>query len=481
MPTFSGRLCSLPRHAASAVALAYGLTLLIPSFASAADPAPSPIYRFDPRADELIREFFPREIRIDGYTNAYLERARRPRFADLDAVFEHHSRSIDVGKELQGKDAIWQVHDDVMDSAWLGGARAKDWQRPLIARTNHIAALAQGLTKPARGFWSVLEKALFQRDLLQMCMILHEAVAAEDGRPSGRSAESALRSLGDLWRRNWLTDEEIQSLLALRPRKLPSGKTASFADFDLSKDYLPSPVFGDLGEWHPMPFGERESLHFRTFGGRSFVSIYLWAPGWKRESFNRYWDGIADKFGAKSTRDGRVPVLPAGTETLLVRSFAVFAADGTCLDSGFPEEVLIRAFKHAETRLDTDTSDYRGTSNVQYLTRRRSLIAEPASLGLQRVLDDAPQFFGFYSEVPDLRRSYSAMAATMRTNCVSCHSEAFYGASTVFSLGRKRRGREGFSKVEGGLLEPTAAAERFRLRTAEFVALQKWLNAARPD
>ncbi|MBX9681011.1 MAG: hypothetical protein K2X38_19820 [Gemmataceae bacterium] len=480
MPTHPEELRPQRRSAAIAGRFVVGLAFLVPSFASASDPTP-PIYRFDPRAVSLIREFFPREIRVDGYTNAYLERAKQPRFADLDAVFEHHSRSIDVGKEPQGKDAIWLIHDDVMDSAWLGSTRGKDWQRPLIARSDQIAALAHGLSKPARGFSSVLEKALFQRDLLQMCMILKDAVDAEKSQPAAKSAEAALRLLCELWRRHWLTDEEVRSLRAMRPRNLPSGSSASFAQFDLSKDYVPGPVYGELGDWHPMPFGERESLHFRTFAGRSFVSIYLRAPGWSRKRFNRYWDGVADKFGAKVTRDGRVPVLPAGTETLLVRTFAVFAADGSCLDSGFPEEVLVRVFKHSDTQFDLETSDYRGTSNFQYLTRRRRLLAEPASLGLQRVLDDAPQFFGFFSEAPDLRRSYSANVTTMRTNCVSCHSEAFYGASTVFSLGQKRRGREGFSKVEGGFLEPTGVADRFRLKTDEFAAMRNWLNNALTD
>jgi hypothetical protein len=456
------------------VALVLGWSGMAPIAVHASEPAP--IYRFDRPADALLREFFPREIRINAFTNAYLERTKKRRFKDLDAVFEHHSHAIDVGRKPLGNEAIWQIHDDVMDSTWLGSSREDAWQRPLLARSEQIADLAAALAKPARPFSSVLEKALFQRDLLQMCMILQEAIEAETDPQKAKVSEPALRRLAQLWRLQWLTEQELRSLQALRPRQIPLGKSSTFADFDLAKDYLPSPVVGHTGDWHPLPFGERESVHFRTFGGRSFVSMFLRAPGWNRERFHAYWDGVADKFGARSTRDGRVPTLPAGTETLLIRTFAIFAADGSCVDSGLPEEVLVRAFKYPETEFDLNTSDGRGTSNFQYLMRRRLLLNDPASLGLHRVLDDDPQFFGLYSEVPDLRRSYSANVATMRTNCVSCHSEAFYGASTVFSLGQKRRGRAGMSKVEGGLLEPSAQAGRYELKTDEFARLQRWLR-----
>jgi hypothetical protein len=50
-------------------------------------------------------------------------------------------------------------------------------------------------------------------------------------------------------------------------------------------------------------------------------------------------------------------------------------------------------------------------------------------------MDDDEQFFGFYGDVPD-PMAYANTTSTMRTNCIGCHSELFYGLNTVFSFER---------------------------------------------
>jgi hypothetical protein len=439
---------------------------------------PTAIYTFDPRADELRSTFFPPKVKATGFTKAFRDRAQRPRLDTIDAVVEYHSQAMDVDPSAPAPPGVgWhEVDADTLESAWLGSPRDKGWQRPLIERAGQAADLVAALARDARACANPLEKALFQRDLLQMAMILQDAIEAEPSAQDRAGAQNTLKWLLSLWQRHWLTARELEQMTALRPKSIPARRYRATHQFDLTQDYLPARVLGEADGWYAMPYGDKPSVHYRAFAGRSFISIYMKPPGWARDEFYRYWDTVADKFGANVTRDGRVPPLPAGTETLLLRTFAVFLDDGTCADSGFPEEVLMRLIKYRDTQLDLATSDYRGTLHYRYVMRRRALLADAGSLGLERVRDEDPQFFGFLSEVPDYRRSSSANLTTMRTNCVSCHSEALYSASTMFSLGYQRRGREGRTKVEGGLLQPATAPGRFHLHSREYTAMRPFLN-----
>jgi hypothetical protein len=436
----------------------------------------TPIYTFDPRADALLREMFPRRVRMSGLTNAYLARGQKPHFDDLDAVLEYNSLSINHART----GTSWvEVGEDNLESAWLGVAREEGWQRPLLQRANRVAGLATGLARPARPFASPLEKALFQRDVLQAGMIFQEAVGAEKDPQTREAGGRALKALASLWGHLLLTEAEYRTLVKIRPRQADPGHFTTTNRFDLSRDYLPGRVLADEPGWYALPYTTRASEHFEHYAGRSFVRVYLKPAGQTRAQFYRYWDDVAAQFGTNITRDGRVPPLPAGTETLLVRSFAVFLADGSCADSGFPEEILMRLFKYDETRLDPATSDYRGTLFYRYRMQRRPLLAQVQSLGLRRVQDEDRQFYGFLSEVPDHRAAYSAHLTTLRSNCIGCHSETFYGANTVYSLGISRPVGEEREGLEGGLLRPGPAPGRFWLRTPEFLAWQRHLPPAR--
>jgi len=469
------RLCKAGRVglAALAACIACAACLARGQSPEADSSAARRTYAFDPRADALLHELFPRKVAVSGLTKAFQQRGRPPRFENLDAVFEHYSQAMNVDRESP---QVFELDDNPLESAWLGAGREPGWQRPLLRRATHIEALAGAIARSKLRLGSPLEKALFQRDVLQMCTILQRAGEAEETAELRQAGRRALKTLVSLWQRLWLTDREHQALVRLRPKLAAPKRFTPTSRVNLADDYLPTRVLaGDKG-WYGMPFGDKASQHFRAYGGRSFIRIYVKPRGWTQEQFFRYWDRVADQFGVTVTRDGRVPALPAGTETLLLRTFGVFLDDGSYVDSGFPEEVLLRLFKHSDTRLDMGTSDYRGTLAYRYVLRRRDLLAGAASLGLRRIRDDDPQFFGFLADVPDYHRANSAALTPMRTNCIACHSEAFYGASTVFSLAHKRRGRPGQDRVEGGLLEPTRADGRFRLRSPEIVALQPYLE-----
>src|SRR5262249_19788240 len=78
------------------------------------------------------------------------------------------------------------------------------------------------------------------------------------------------------------------------------------------------------------------------------------------------------------------------------------------------------------------------------------LLDDPPSLGLCRVHDADGQFYGFFAEVPE--RNSTEHLTTMRANCISCHSEVLYGASTIFSLCRRSPAKPRSTITEGGHL-----------------------------
>jgi hypothetical protein len=206
-----------------------------------------------------------------------------------------------------------------------------------------------------------------------------------------------------------------------------------------------------LANWHELPSDEEPGLHFQAYGGRSFIRIFMMIPGMNEPEFFDYWAKVTKRFGMNVTVSAAVPSLPAGTQTVLLRTFGVFLADGSYADSRIPEEVLVRVFKYSKTTLDPHTSDGLGTLHYQYKLRRNRLLGDPTTVGLCRIQDADGQFYGFFAEVPD--PDASEHLTTMRANCISCHSELLYGASTIFSLCRRSPAKAEPPRREGGRME----------------------------
>ena len=89
--------------------------------------------------------------------------------------------------------------------------------------------------------------------------------------------------------------------------------------------------------------------------------------------------------------------------------------------------------------------------HYQYKLRRQRFLTDPATLGLERIQDADGQFYGFFAEVPE--PTSTEHLTTMRANCIGCHSELLYGASTVFSLCRRSPAKTGPSSREGSHLQ----------------------------
>ena len=182
-----------------------------------------------------------------------------------------------------------------------------------------------------------------------------------------------------------MTTVDLQQRL---PSRLVEARTVSRRD--LRDDYLPTVVIRPERGWYPMPFTEKASVHFEVYGGRCFVQTFIHPHGWDENRFFKYWQEISRRFGRGLHLEGKVPPLPAGSETVLVRSFGVFLTDGSFADTHVPEEILIRLFKYTESSLDMTTSDYVGTLLYQYKMQREKLLNDPSSLGLQRLKTRMP-------------------------------------------------------------------------------------------
>jgi hypothetical protein len=390
------------------------------------------VYTFDPRADRLLEVFFPSRVLAERLAAAYVTRNAPAAFANLDDVYRRNLSAPDHGVD----EPSWIDVGEATDSYWLSGSRDEDHLRRFWAvATQDVVDLVDGLARSPLRFGSVVEKALFQRDAWQIFSLCSDLRALELAGAEAARRAALLDALGRLVLRLRLDEREYQALLAVRtqadPRRFPESSS-----WDLAEDYLPRRVLATSPGWFSLPFVEEASRHFRIFRGRSFIHVYVKPPGMTAWDFYRYWDRLNRRFGSDiHLRTGKPP-LPARTELMLVRTFGMFLADGSYVDSTFPEEVLLRMYKHQLPQLDMATSDYRGALLYQYKLSRRDLLGSPSRLGLRRIREDDAQFVGFFAEAPDPYHSSSDAITTMRFNCILCHSEYQYGVGTVFSMTR---------------------------------------------
>ena len=438
----------------------------------------SPIYTFDPRADELLALLYPRRVTPAFFTVAFAERGQHPSFRDLDEVYQHHLRSPRPASRPASE---VDLGDDNIDSYWNLVDRD-----PAVAarflehcRQHRLRPLLEHFSGADLERASVLEKALFQRDVSLTWSLLFRATRQAEGelRRYGEELKAALRELVP---KLALRPEEYRRLLATLPaavdRELFAGRLG-----DRRRPYLPGRVLAPEAGWYEIPFRRRASRHFEHYGGRSFVRVWIKIPGMSEQGFADYWDRLFDIAGTNLTVTSRLPPVAAGTQTLLLRTLGVFLNDGRYADSKIPEAVLMRIMKFPRQRLDLDSADYRGTVIVSYSLQRRALFADPATLGLHRNGLDDPAFFGFFERAPDPFNSATAALTTVRNNCTNCHAELLYGASTIFSLSRRRPPDPGAAYRMGGMLEPTGEGGFYRLATAEGRALLAGLGGtARP-
>ncbi len=455
-------------YVAGAVVLAVVATVWLARHGRLAEPVPlvagasAPdvaIYRCSPHADRLLRLFFAAQVH-PVCTSVALERVlsgERPTLTVVEDSIAHHSAGIDRSTRPTFPVAIDR---DVIDSFLLYDPYMVQHLPRLI---EPISVEVEGLLAHAPRFAAPIEKALLQRDVHQMAAIILTAAGRADAPAPQRARLSALAGrLRLLLASLALSAQELSAVSMATPGP---GFTAINA-WNLADDYLPARVFSEDADWYEVPYSGTPPEHFTTFGGRSFIRIFIKVPGWPAQAVQDRWDAIVAELGPRGVHNGRSGHLPAGTETLLVRSAGLLMEDGTVAASGLVEEVLMRNFRHEAHAFDPASSDLRGTHLRIYKLSRERRLAGPGC-GLRRLRDEDMSFFGFFSDAPDHRHSYNDGLTTVANNCISCHSELHYGLNTIFSLGRRRPLPGAGRVVFDGWLERDEAPGRFRLTRQE--------------
>jgi hypothetical protein len=405
-------------------------------------------YRFDPRANAVVRIIFPKTVIPSGYSKAYLDRARPMEFASKDEVLRYHPASINAGSATaEPYEKAYLATESVWRSAHAADGRA----RQLFKQVKAIAGLARGMANDRSKPSKIIEKALWHRDLVcSLQAILHCEDMADKTVPA-KGWNSAKTALMDCLQSVVFSEAEYNELERQLPIVVSPKHFKQTCRLELTDDYLPPVVLARPANWYELPSDEDPGLHFQAYGGRNFTRAFMMVPGMSEREFLEYWTKVTKQFGMNVTVSAAVPRLPAGTQTVLLRTFGVFLDDGSYADSRIPEEVLVRIFKYQQATLDPSTSDGLGTLHYQYKLRRNRLLTLPQTLGLERIHDADGQFYGFFAEVPE--PDSTGHLTTMRANCISCHSEALYGASTIFSLCRHKPVKPQPSRWEGGQME----------------------------
>jgi hypothetical protein len=388
----------------------------------------------DEKVLELLRAFvFPRSVESSARTQAFEYLERGYRFESLQEINEFNVRG---SHPIPNSAHSLQLNYMPLESPFRASLRAGKGADNFIDRLWEIlsASPAAHASNSRREERNPLEKLLAQRDLYQIYTLGFRA--REHVADSKRElADRVLFTLSRMIRTTIFTQQEYHVLLDTRPRTTPTGFTRAVTQ-SLMDDYLPQVITQHDPSWIKLTNRGTPFRHFVDYGARSFVTVYVRAEGAKSEHLQALRVKLFEKYGETLHRSAIKESVPKGLETVLVRTIGVILDDGTYRNSHWPEEVLVRAFKYPSAVIDLQTSDFSGTLFYQYKLAREHLAREPGSLGLVRVRDDDPQFFGFFGDVSDPHNSYSNSTSTMRHNCIACHSELFYGLSTIFSFER---------------------------------------------
>jgi len=397
------------------------------------------IYRFHEAADKVLETLFPDQTLPTLGTLSYRWGSTQPEFEDLEALYAVFEKSTRV---VQNASYVVDIGRDNMDSYWFVSLFSQDRAEAFLDFCHErklLSALVQ-LNEGSLTFQSVLEKALFQRDIYQAICILHDLCDKGCTPAMESSAAEFMAQMQSLFFKLLMTEEELHQLRAMVPKDIDRSHFKTELDQASDKPYLPERLVKDDSRWYEVPYEEHAPKHFVDFQGRSFVRTFIKMPGKRGEEIPEFWQSVFGVYGKEMNITGRAPVCPPNTETMLVRTFGVFLEDGTYTDSKIPEVVLLRIFKTGEPKLDRTTADFRGTLVYVHAMKRGAILANPKNLGLVRISLDRPSFYGFFSGAPDYRNSYLGALTTVRHKCINCHSPLFHGTPTIFSFARKPPG-----------------------------------------
>lgn len=345
--------------------------------------------------ERLERFVFAPTVSTSGYTLGLVYAARGYSWRSLREINQYNIRSAHV---VAGTAQSFELNEPPLESQYWWSIHSVKGARPFIRGL--AAALEVELANPDRltvdRDLTILEKALAQRDAVQAYGLLVSAAISELDEETRLMATRIEGSLVTLVRSLLLTKVDYRQLRSELPKKIPR-RFSSVPSDQLADSYLPLRAIARDDSWLEIHGGPDAFRHYTSYGGRSFIKIYMRAPALANDQIEDLWRLLFRKYGRDLHVTGVDQATPVGLETMLVRTFGVFLEDGSFLDSTWPEEVTIRRLKHPAERIDAASSDFRGTQFFQYKLSRSLAVKDPASLGLRRVLDDDKQFFGFFA------------------------------------------------------------------------------------
>jgi hypothetical protein len=445
--------------------------LLSLSFASAGD-----VYT-NAKCQDLLTIMFPTHVEASGMTKGYSERLQIPHPQDIDGAL---AWSGSVQTYTRRDKLTINLSYFPLESPLLWDASFPGAARGLLA-SNKITELRGVLSEihdEDLVFSSVLEKALFQRDFYQIIYILMSA--RESSHFDNDQIDAALVDARAIWDKILFTDSEFGVLVQkMNAYKKETAKGQSLTSpYNRLLQYLPGPAINQYTNWHEIIFNKYASAHFRDYGGRSFIRVYLKMPGFSDSEISAFHKRMNMEYGGAVHLNGSVEAVPDHTEVTLVRTVGLFLKDGSYVDSGIVEEVLLRAFKTGAPKVDQMSTDLRGGYYYQYKMRRdRLLQSHPVNLGLFAIEPSDCSFWGYFGDVPDPISSGNSSLTSLQANCTACHSELHYGTSTIFSLEQPyNAGDNNIGEYQSGLLKRLDSPSRYMLNTDEytkFISLRK--------
>lgn len=389
-----------------------------------------------PAAQSLLETIFPRKMIASGLTFGHTEIRAFDEVSSVDALREIYIRGSHIDDNSQNEVEFQRYP---IESPYFWWAQ-RSHNSEMNLNDSELSSVTDDVVLLSRSFseiTSIVERALLQRDIYQLYSILYLARIRMPNRSS--SLNRAMREIEGIWNDLLFDEIDVENL------KRTVADRKCFVEIERGEGEIwniPVNSSEEMGSsWTKLDFFVGIGKHFTDYRGRSFVKVFVNIPGMNEFQVREFWSHLYQKYGNTLHVTGNTPALPAGTATLLVRTFGIFLRDGSYVDTGIPEEVLVRGFRYERPMFDSLSADKKGTMFYQYKLDRFALIRDGENI-IYSVDLNAPQFFGFFGDSPDPRNSLSTTLTTMRVNCIACHSELLYGTSTVFSFEHNPDGRE---------------------------------------
>lgn len=389
------------------------------------------VYSFHEDANVLLRNFFPNNVFPDGVriNRVVFEPMRPPR--DAEDFFQLQARA---NEPLIRDTSGLEFSGEILDSPYATISHINGFKPTFLLRSpfyeENLISVRKLSTDELR-FGSVREKVLFQRDLFQIIHVVFRVLNSVNDQRDVERAGALLDELLVLFPKTFITEIELDSI---RNRKLKPNGYSLVNTWKADNNYLPGLLFGIESSFVKIPIHADQTVHFAKHSGRSFFHVYISAPEWSSEKIIGFWRNISSQYGIEANVATGLDALPAGTETMLTRSAGIFLKDGSYVDSGVLEEVLLRSFKYTVRTLDISTTDYWGTNYSEFVLDRGRFLRDEHDISLKEKSMDSLSYWGVHGEAYESSPVPFPAITITKWNCYTCHSLVGYGTSTVLTM-----------------------------------------------